>query len=77
MVDVASLLVQYGPGIASATTLFLIGRWLLRAQVVAAWIRVVGIIVITFAVTLLLGVVEVDAGRLWMLYEFARGVMPV
>lgn len=73
---IGELLARYGVAAGGGLTLLIVGRWLLRAQKIAAYLQMAGLIVIVLGIGSVLGVV--DLGRamelLAQLVELASAV---
>jgi hypothetical protein len=61
---------------SGGVSLILLGRWLLRAQVIASLIRTVGLFAILLGVLAVAGVVDVDVGVLESGVRALVGALP-
>lgn len=54
--------------------LVMAGRWLIRAQIIASFLRIGGILLIAIGVLAMAGIVSVDVSALLDLVDLVRGV---
>lgn len=71
MIDVsaAEFLLDVGMKASGGLGLIMLGRWLLRAQIIASLFRTAGVVIILLGVGSLLGVIHVDVAAVIALLD--------